>query len=327
MNSDQEPNDELMNDIVDDADTEDSAYGLGPIYLHRWIDCQDEYNKWYEAQIIALSSSSPHRIKVHYKGWKSKFDSWIDLQSEPERARPLHTFTTRPPSVGTLDEFTVGTKCDCLDSTDKWCQAEIVEIESDTELVRVHYVGWSTKYDEWINTDSYRIAPLHSKTSPQQNQSTSSHTNTNTSTTTNNNRNTPNPSNTVSTNPASGSGSAQKSKRRDSFRVKRKKPKRSVHDGGGGGSVRMSNVTVLNDDDSHPITAMEVEDPEYKDTENVVIDDDPEIKEEDHGDDDIHDVDTAAANGTTDAVKSRVQGSCPCIPLPFGYHLIFFCRF
>merc|ERR1712154_273100 len=125
---------------------------------YRWIDCQDEYNKWYEAQIIDISGN---KIKVHYKGWKSKFDTWIDLESDPERARKLHTFTERPPSKGTLDDFSIGTKCDCLDSTDKWYEAEIVDKNENGQLVFIHYKGWDAKYNEWINVDSYRIAPLH----------------------------------------------------------------------------------------------------------------------------------------------------------------------
>ena len=187
----------LLPESVYSSDKEVVPYidALGRIYLHRWIDCQDEHKKWYEAQIIALSPSSPHRIKIHYKGWQSKFDSWIDLQSEPQRARPLHTFTRRPPSVGTLDEFTVGTKCQCLDSTDKWCRAEIVGIRNVNKLVLVHYVGWSSKYEEWINTDSYRIAPLHFGTSSTNNDSNITNT-----------TNTAKPTSTVSKNPVSGSG-------------------------------------------------------------------------------------------------------------------------
>eukprot|EP00485_Elphidium_margaritaceum_P011316 CAMPEP_0202708978 /NCGR_PEP_ID=MMETSP1385-20130828/21116_1 /ASSEMBLY_ACC=CAM_ASM_000861 /TAXON_ID=933848 /ORGANISM="Elphidium margaritaceum" /LENGTH=701 /DNA_ID=CAMNT_0049368111 /DNA_START=144 /DNA_END=2249 /DNA_ORIENTATION=- len=152
------------------ADCEDAdgiAYQdeLGPVYLHRWLDVQDEYNKWYEAQIAAIAPDHPNHIKVHYKGWKSKFDCWIDLEAEPERVRLLHTFTERPPSLGALPSYEVGSKCDCLDSTDKWYQAEIIKRAQDGKLLRMHYQGWDAKYDEWINADSYRIAPLHSKTS------------------------------------------------------------------------------------------------------------------------------------------------------------------
>merc|ERR1719242_1049341 len=144
----------------------DISYELGSIYLHRWIDAQDEYNKWYEAEIIEIHPSSPKMIKVHYKGWKSKFDTWIDLDSEPERARKLHTFTDRPSSKGILTDFGIKTRCDCLDSTDKWYEAEIVDVNENGELVLIHFAGWDSKYNEWINKDSYRLAPLHTMTKP-----------------------------------------------------------------------------------------------------------------------------------------------------------------
>jgi len=37
-------------------------------------------------------------------------------------------------------------------------------------LVQVHYVQWPEQYDEWINKDSYRIAPLHTVTKARTNQ-------------------------------------------------------------------------------------------------------------------------------------------------------------
>eukprot|EP01084_Bolivina_argentea_P051984 95533_1 len=158
-------------DIVINEDDE-----LGAIYLNRWIDCQDEYHKWYEAQITEIDPNSDHRkIKVHYKGWKSKFDTWIDLNNEPERARLLHTFTEKPAPLGEV-ELNIETKCDCLDSTDKWYEATIVDMNE--YLVRIHYVEWDSKYDEWINKDSYRIAPLHTMTTQKKHK-----------TTTNNNKN------------------------------------------------------------------------------------------------------------------------------------------
>eukprot|EP01083_Nonionella_stella_P095196 267207_1 len=163
--SKQPQEDEETAEVEEDDAYDDTFYELGAIYKHRWIDCQDEYNKWYEAQIIELSPSSPRKMKVHYKGWKSKFDTWIDLSAEPERARLLHTFTVKPTALGTLSTYQIHTKCDCLDSTDKWCDAEIAEVDEEHQLIKIHYTGWDNRYDEWMNKDSYRIAPLHTTTS------------------------------------------------------------------------------------------------------------------------------------------------------------------
>jgi hypothetical protein len=36
---------------------------------------KDEKNKWLEAQILEVANDY---IKIHYKGWSSKFDEYID---------------------------------------------------------------------------------------------------------------------------------------------------------------------------------------------------------------------------------------------------------
>lgn len=39
---------------------------------------------------------------------------------------------------------------DCLDSVGKWCNGEI--IDKKPSMIKVHFTGWSTHYDEWIDT-------------------------------------------------------------------------------------------------------------------------------------------------------------------------------
>jgi len=51
--------------------------------------------------------------------------------------------------------FKVGEHIDCLDTVNKWCNAEVTAISTDNESLHVHYTGFSNKYDEWIDlTDS-----------------------------------------------------------------------------------------------------------------------------------------------------------------------------
>ena len=236
--------------------TDDISYELGSIYLHRWIDAQDEYNKWYEAQIIEIHPSSPQMIKVHYKGWKSKFDTWIDLESDPERARKLHTFTHRPPSKGTLDDFSLNTKCDCLDSTDKWYEAEIVAVNDNGELVSIHYKGWDNKYNEWINKDSYRLAPLHTMTKPQTNSQP-----TTTATTKPAAKTSPAPK--VQTSTTNGvKSSKNKSPKSNKYKIKRKQLKRVNSD-------TRSIVSADSFNSNHNVTILD-----ENDTENELKDDD-----------------------------------------------------
>jgi hypothetical protein len=37
---------------------------------------KDEKNKWLEAQILEVANDY---IKIHYKGWSSKFDEYIPI--------------------------------------------------------------------------------------------------------------------------------------------------------------------------------------------------------------------------------------------------------
>lgn len=133
--------------------TNNNLEGIEPIYLHQWIDCRDLHNKWYEAQIIDISKSSNRLIKVHYKGWNSKFDTWVNLnnKSDLNRVEILHTNTMKPNVLGILNKYEIGSQCDCLDSNDKWFEATIVEISLNNKLVKIYYNDWDSKYAEWIN--------------------------------------------------------------------------------------------------------------------------------------------------------------------------------
>lgn len=58
------------------------------------IDALDTANKWYESTIRDVK---PDKILVHYEGWESRWDAWIDRDS-PNLA-PKNTHTTGPYQV------------------------------------------------------------------------------------------------------------------------------------------------------------------------------------------------------------------------------------
>jgi hypothetical protein len=58
--------------------------------------------------------------------------------------------------------FCINQKVDIMDASNIWTLAEIIEIKED--FVRIHYVGYPPKWDEWIEYPSKRIAPLWSHT-------------------------------------------------------------------------------------------------------------------------------------------------------------------
>ncbi len=44
--------------------------------------------------------------------------------------------------------FEIGEQIDCEDTVKKWLNAEVVAIRNSE--FKVHYSGWSSKYDEWL---------------------------------------------------------------------------------------------------------------------------------------------------------------------------------
>lgn len=58
-------------------------------------------------------------------------------------------------------DLKVGQMVDALDTDSKWYEATIVGITEGQ--AKVHYRGWSTKWDEWLARTSPRLMPLHSK--------------------------------------------------------------------------------------------------------------------------------------------------------------------
>ena len=45
----------------------------------------------------------------------------------------------------------MGEHVDCLDTVNKWCNAEVTQVDSAEHRVHVHYTGFKAKYDEWID--------------------------------------------------------------------------------------------------------------------------------------------------------------------------------
>ncbi|GMF36015.1 unnamed protein product [Phytophthora fragariaefolia] len=50
---------------------------------------------------------------------------------------------------------------DAMDTDNKWYESRVIDL--DDTRVKVHYRGWTAKWDEWLARTSHRIAPLHTK--------------------------------------------------------------------------------------------------------------------------------------------------------------------
>jgi hypothetical protein len=67
-------------------------YGRRTLTKGMWVDVKDTVDQWLEAQIIDVrATASGTSVFVHYNGWPSRWDEWIDAQSS--RIQPLRAKT------------------------------------------------------------------------------------------------------------------------------------------------------------------------------------------------------------------------------------------
>lgn len=126
------------------------------IQINQWFDIQDTNGRWYEAQVRTVEGD---RFLIHYKGWKPRFDEWFDINvsAHTNRIAPLNVMTKpgAPPDPQVVANLNVGQIFDCCDTQGKWFQVKILEVGRTQCLV--HYLDWGTKYDEWLDHDTWRL--------------------------------------------------------------------------------------------------------------------------------------------------------------------------
>ncbi|KAG4055441.1 hypothetical protein JG687_00006325 [Phytophthora cactorum] len=76
---------EILNGQMDKTISEEDGWRY-QLQIGQLIDARDTDNVWYESRVVALSSTL---VKLHYRGWTSKWDEWIERTST--RIAPLHT--------------------------------------------------------------------------------------------------------------------------------------------------------------------------------------------------------------------------------------------
>jgi hypothetical protein len=67
----------------------DNGLSCSPrLYNGQWLDVLDTVNQWLEATVI---DTDDNRVYVHYNGWPSRWDEWLDVSSP--RVAPFRTWT------------------------------------------------------------------------------------------------------------------------------------------------------------------------------------------------------------------------------------------
>jgi len=80
-----------------------------------------------------------------------------------------HTNKANIPELGPLNPFNfssrrlyIGQWVDVKDTIDQWLEAQVINIREDQAFI--HYNGWGTRWDEWIDMNSARIALFRTHT-------------------------------------------------------------------------------------------------------------------------------------------------------------------
>lgn len=90
---------------------------------------------WYKAKILEVKDD---QYKITYVGWDAKWDEWVT----DKRIRPLVGW-----KVG--DELEVEWK-------GTWYASKIIEVKDDQ--YKITYIGWDSKWDEWVTVKRMRAA-------------------------------------------------------------------------------------------------------------------------------------------------------------------------
>jgi hypothetical protein len=53
-------------------------FGKSKYEVGQWIDVKDTIDQWLEAQVIQVRNN---QVYVHYNGWGTRWDEWIDFNS------------------------------------------------------------------------------------------------------------------------------------------------------------------------------------------------------------------------------------------------------
>lgn len=61
-----------------------------PFQLNNRLDILDQKNNWLEAFIIEINGP---KIKVHFKGYTSKWEEWVDTEKESYRIKEVGSYS------------------------------------------------------------------------------------------------------------------------------------------------------------------------------------------------------------------------------------------
>ena len=59
--------------------------------------------------------------------------------------------------------FKKGDFCEAKDFANNWYKSRIIEIDDEAKKLKVHFLGWNSRYDQWFEISSSDIKPIISQ--------------------------------------------------------------------------------------------------------------------------------------------------------------------
>ncbi len=111
--------------------------------------------QWYKGTIIE-GKNAEGKFKVHYEGWDSQWDEFVDVR----RIRELKASQQDKPQEQKVeakkqDEYKVGDKVEILWNS-SWYKGSIIGAKNAEGKYKIHYDGYESNWDEWVDTKRLR---------------------------------------------------------------------------------------------------------------------------------------------------------------------------
>jgi hypothetical protein len=111
------------------------------------VDVMNIAGSWTSGIIVELNVSQEMKIEYYMCG--ELCSEWIDCISNRIAVFGCKTYQ---PNISNLE---LGHNIEALDLNGKWYESIVVDVKN--ELVKLHYHGRNSHFDEWLPKDSIRI--------------------------------------------------------------------------------------------------------------------------------------------------------------------------
>mmetsp|Transcript_26278 Transcript_26278/g.64917 ORF Transcript_26278/g.64917 Transcript_26278/m.64917 type:complete len:1013 (+) Transcript_26278:112-3150(+) len=114
------------------------------------VEVLDVAKHWFPAQVLSATSKG---VRVHFVDWPGIYDADLPIELY---ATNICQFRGWGKTIA--GDFRIGDPVEALDLVGKTCMCRVVAVAESS--VKVHYQGWTKKWDEWIQRSTGRLQRL-----------------------------------------------------------------------------------------------------------------------------------------------------------------------